>query len=113
MKAKKKGNPVLALRIPQDLFDRLEAYCKANNVTTSEVVRRLLLGTLLTPEEQEAETKARLTDIEAKQHELEERARDVRNYFSHLPAMNPLLTHGSAEVPSGPLAPSARTSRKK
>jgi metal-responsive CopG/Arc/MetJ family transcriptional regulator len=72
----------IGVRVPQDIADRLAAFCEANSTTASEVVRRLLQSSLLTAEEKEAETKARLAEIDAKKRTLEEQAKDVRKYFS-------------------------------
>ena len=101
----------IGVRVPQDIADRLAAFCKANDTTASEVVRRLLQSSLLTAEDKEAETKSRLAEIEAKKRTLQEQAKDVRNYFSHLPAMNPLVTLGSTKTLRELSTP--RTSRRK
>ena len=60
----------IGVRVEQEIADRLTAFCKENHTTASEVVRKLLLETLLSPDEKAADTKAKLEEIERLKQQL-------------------------------------------
>jgi hypothetical protein len=67
MKQKKPlGNVAyIGVRVPQEIADRLGAYCKKRKTSTTEVVRGLLETILLTPDERLADLKIAEQEFQA------------------------------------------------
>lgn len=121
MKKKEAKIAYIGVRLPKDIADRLAAFCKANGITASEAVRRLLEVNLLSPEEKETKIAAAIAEIEKEKARLEEEVRKAQQYFGLVsstagpwPGSGPVGSTGISPLAgSPPIVPPVAKPRKR